>query len=245
MPLGSSLLNYTTGGRRQLWDILLLPSGASQAVISDEQAKFGNTSLKLSAVNTGGSLSNALLGAIDWAGYANGVPLYPYITIEFFFYSGTNASSHVFFDTLNTDTAWEWDYMNDRTSVMSNQDFSGGSEVTDSITSAALTASTWHHIAMVRSQDTWGYWTNGDSQGTFTNTDFRENGNERRFRGAMGGLVRLPWYMDELRISSVARYNPGTNFTPPAAPFVNDLDTVCLYHFEGTNGDTTTQDDNL
>jgi hypothetical protein len=37
-------------------------------------------------------------------------------------------------------------------------------------------------------------------------------------------------WIDEVRLSTVVRY--ASNFTPPAAPFVADGDTVLLYHFD-------------
>lgn len=52
--------------------------------------------------------------------------------------------------------------------------------------------------------------------------------------GAFG--TALDFYMDELRISEVARWTSG--FTPPTAPYVADKDTSLLMHFDGTNGST-------
>ncbi len=39
-------------------------------------------------------------------------------------------------------------------------------------------------------------------------------------------------YIDELRISSVVRYDIGV-YTPPAGAFTSDDDTLGLYHFDG------------
>jgi len=44
-------------------------------------------------------------------------------------------------------------------------------------------------------------------------------------------------YIDELRLSSVARYG-GTSFTEPTANYAADGDTTALLHFDGTNGST-------
>lgn len=43
-------------------------------------------------------------------------------------------------------------------------------------------------------------------------------------------------YVDELRISKTIRYT--ADFTPPAAPFTPDADTVALYHLDEGSGDT-------
>jgi hypothetical protein len=50
-------------------------------------------------------------------------------------------------------------------------------------------------------------------------------------------IESLVGYIDELRISSTARYS-GASFTPPAAAFTPDSNTVFLHHFNGTNGST-------
>ncbi len=41
----------------------------------------------------------------------------------------------------------------------------------------------------------------------------------------------FPGQLDEVRISTVARYLQ--NFTPPTTPFMSDADTIALYHFDG------------
>jgi hypothetical protein len=56
--------------------------------------------------------------------------------------------------------------------------------------------------------------------------------------------TRFNGWMDEIRISNVARYPDGTSFTPPTTPFVNDSDTLLLCHADGTDGSTTFIDDN-
>ena len=47
-------------------------------------------------------------------------------------------------------------------------------------------------------------------------------------------------YMEELRVSSIARYT--ADFTPPTKRFRPDNDTLTLIHFDGKNGDTEAKD---
>ena len=49
-------------------------------------------------------------------------------------------------------------------------------------------------------------------------------------------------YYDEFRISDTVRYT--TSFTAPTAPFVNDANTLLLFHADGTNGSQVFRDDN-
>ena len=51
---------------------------------------------------------------------------------------------------------------------------------------------------------------------------------------ASGSSSRLTGYLDELRISGVARYND--NFTPPAFDFSSDDQTLGLWHFDSSTG---------
>ena len=54
--------------------------------------------------------------------------------------------------------------------------------------------------------------------------------------GASGGTANdFPGQIDEIRISSTARYTAG--FTPPTAPFTLDSSTKSLYHLDGSVAD--------
>ena len=54
--------------------------------------------------------------------------------------------------------------------------------------------------------------------------------------------LHLDGYMDEYRVSNIARYN--ANFTPQTEPFQNDDNTLLLLHMDGTDGSTVFIDDN-
>ena len=57
---------------------------------------------------------------------------------------------------------------------------------------------------------------------------------------ASGSSSRLSGYLDELRISGIARYND--NFTPPEYDFVSDEQTLGLWHFDDLSGNMLSDD---
>jgi glucose/arabinose dehydrogenase len=108
----------------------------------------------------------------------------------------------------------------------------------------------WHHVAVVRSGTTLRLFVDGvlDASGSgpsgnvryrdgrstsFPNSDpFLVLGAEKHDAGA--SFPSFHGWLDELRVSSVARYSSG--FTPPTLPFVTDASTAALYHFDEGNG---------
>jgi hypothetical protein len=106
---------------------------------------------------------------------------------------------------------------------------------------------TWYHIAIVRSGGVWKVFWDGTELSTFTNDfNFTNSGRtEDILHTTIGRFVdvRGSWdgYMDEFRVSKVARYSSA--FSPPTAAFVNDADTLMLLHMNGTNGSTVFTDD--
>lgn len=49
-------------------------------------------------------------------------------------------------------------------------------------------------------------------------------------------------YIDEVRISKVARYDPRNAYSAPKGKFDSDDDTVALWHFDERNRATTFRD---
>lgn len=118
----------------------------------------------------------------------------------------------------------------------------------------------WHHYALVRdlnaSPDRLCLYLDGvgtcyadgsNSQWAHVYEDIRpsdnrdgDDGNNYPFYviGARtSGAGEIEAWIDELRISAVARYR--NNFTPSSAPFVLDANTVMLFHFNEGTGNTT------
>jgi hypothetical protein len=125
-------------------------------------------------------------------------------------------------------------------------------------TGAGITVNTWHHVAFVFnyntsvSNSTVTIYVNGvnkfsqtvGSDGPYIAGDDSTNdiiGFAMGTNGTVSG-DNFQGYIDELRVSKVARYT--ANFTPATTAFVNDADTVLLLHGEGTVGQRIIRDDN-
>lgn len=102
-------------------------------------------------------------------------------------------------------------------------------------------ANTWYHLAMVRSSGTLKIYVNGTSEVSIADTV-----NYTAHRIVIGGYYSTSFTMsghiDEFRISNSARYT--ANFTPQTTPFVNDENTLVLWHMDGTNNSKVIEDDN-
>jgi len=111
------------------------------------------------------------------------------------------------------------------------------------IISSATSDNTWFHWAIVRSSGTITLYLDGTSQGTSSNTVTIGSGSHNQLQfGCLGNAVGdYNGYIDEVRVSKVARYTGA--FTPTASAFTNDYDTVLLLHCDGADGDTTFEDD--
>lgn len=122
-----------------------------------------------------------------------------------------------------------------------------GSNTTDVniVGTTTLSVNTWYHLAIVRSNTTWTVYLNGTSQGSATTANTPQInssnvliGRDRQFAPARD----YDGYMDEIRISNIARYT--SSFTPSASAFTPDDNTMLLLHMDGTNGATAFTDDN-
>ena len=97
-----------------------------------------------------------------------------------------------------------------------------------------LQAGQWYHVAATYANGSAQTFVNGagstsSSVGTLTQGPFL------RF-GGLAGYAFFNGALDEVRISSVVRY--VGNFTPPAAPFVSDANTIGLWSFDEGAGQT-------
>ena len=109
---------------------------------------------------------------------------------------------------------------------------------------AALTATTWHHIAISRTAGVSKLFVDGAQVGS-SYTD----GNDFPTRGitigaAFDGNSEINGFIDEVRVSKgTSRYNAG--FTPTTVQFLADEFTSLLLHMEGANGASVFADDSI
>lgn len=176
-------------------------------LISDEQSKFGGTSLKVaSAPSTGGAVyfeSGFTFGNQDF-------------TLDFWFYT-TNTTSAQCVLSFNYRSLGL--YVNSYTNVGSNLASSSGSwAVTRSVTLQQSIANSWHHLAFVRNGSEFYYFIDGVKLDTFewsgsfapmTRMSFGTNSNDQTsWRG----------YIDEFRLK-IGEAVWTSEFTPPTEPY--------------------------
>jgi hypothetical protein len=85
---------------------------------------------------------------------------------------------------------------------------------------AAFTATTWHHVAVVRNSGTWKLYVDGTSGGTSTTSGTYNfaNTSDFRFGENLSGSYDWKGYIQDPRFTlGLARYT--SNFTPPTAEF--------------------------
>ena len=101
----------------------------------------------------------------------------------------------------------------------------------------------WHHVAVVREGDnSWDLYVDGTSEYSGTGMTGNITGVSDIVIGrrADSDSYYLNGYLDEIRVSKVARYT--SNFTPSTTAFDDDNDTILLIHSDTTNNSTTFTD---
>ena len=100
---------------------------------------------------------------------------------------------------------------------------------------SAISLNTWTHYAIVRYNNVCTMYKNGTSVGTPKDVG---SASQNSTRGPIIGEVAngdndFDGYMDEIRLSNVARYTG--NFTAPTSPFTSDSNTVLLIQSNASN----------
>ena len=137
--------------------------------------------------------------------------------------------------------------------VISQNVFHYGTSTNSGTYSSGMSTGTWTHVALVRNSGTIKIYYDGVEKASVSNTSNYTIGSIKPAIGVfdryihtsppLGGRFLWDGWIDELRISTIARYTSG--FTPPTSAFTNDTDTLILYHFNGTDGSTTFTDDRI
>ena len=108
---------------------------------------------------------------------------------------------------------------------------------------SVLSANTWYHVALSRDTANNLYlFVDGSLEATATSTANTTNGESLTIGGKTGVASNsIRGYIDEARVSSVARYTAG--FTPLTVSFNSDLSTTVLIHGDGADTSIDIKDD--
>jgi len=102
------------------------------------------------------------------------------------------------------------------------------------LSSTRISANVWTMISVEREGSVHRLYINGVLEASSSTANRPDNG---VFAIGRNGFGDFNGYIDELRLSSVARYG-GTSFTEPTENYAVDSDTTALLHFDGANGST-------
>lgn len=202
--------------------------------LSNSSAKFGSTSL------FGSTTLNTLIKVTPFSDFAFGTGDF---TIEFWFNPATVTIGQTLFGLRppSTNGLYPCVYMN------TNGILSYYVLTADKIVSPinGIVANTWQSCSVVRKTGQTKMYINGTQTGsTYADTNNYSAGGCTIAANdfLMNGGYQLRGYMDELRVSNIARYSG--NYTPATEPFIDDANTLLLLHFEGANNSFVFVDDN-
>ena len=104
-----------------------------------------------------------------------------------------------------------------------------------------LVVDTWYHVALSRTTTSTKLFLNGTQEGSVY-SDSSDYGSTKPIRigGDYAGSAITTGYVDDFRVSNTARYT--TAFTAPVGVLQGDVDAKLLIHFDGTDGQTYTED---
>ena len=194
-------------------------SASGNAALSTDQAKFGASSLELDGTDDFvDSTSNINLSSTDftidvWI-RPNSVTGYKGI-----WQSGTSTTMQSYL--LGNAVYWS---VNPSTIIT---------------TAVTVNANEWTMLSYERQGNTHRLYKNGTLEDTATTSNKQDNG---RFSIGENGFGDFNGYIDEFRLSNIARYG-GSSFTEPTGAFVPDSNTTFLLHMDGANGSTNIVDD--
>jgi hypothetical protein len=111
----------------------------------------------------------------------------------------------------------------------------------DRITGSTLNSNVWYHVALCRSAGTTRLFIDGVRVGNpYVDANNYGTSQALSIGSRFDGGNEFAGHFDEFRVSNTDRYS--TNFTPRNGFFQGDANTRLLLHFEGTDGQTYTED---
>lgn len=147
--------------------------------------------------------------------------------------------------TTYTTNAWSFgDRWDDNPTKLAFAPFNFSGTARLLVSTSTINNNTWYAVAVTRQGSTWRMFINGNLEATNTWAGSLDGGSNNLITvgRADAGTTTYNGYIDELRISNIARYT--ANYTPATQPFTNDANTRMLLHCDGINGSTSFPDDN-
>ena len=201
------------------------------AEISTAQAQFGPSSLDVTATN------NAAVTA-ETSGFGFGTGDF---TVEGWFYFPSFSSSRFIWDFRSTA---------DTDSRLSLEETGGGGLAVNigttqvaASTGSPLSVNTWHHIAVARDGTDFHLYVDGIEEDLVTNSTDLGNSGTLHLGADYTDSSGMTGYVDDFRVTKGASKYTGATYTVPTAALTSDSNTSIMLHFDGANGDTSTEDD--
>lgn len=241
MPIGAFKLNGI--GR------YLAPTGRTAktivtegtAAVSTAQSKFGGASALVGSAGT--NLNGIYVAGAgctdirDWTTYT-GFTVECWVRHTSFNYVDDGGFPSMIGIMERSDYPLTWSFGADRNGAIGFH-YYNGSYISIKSANAQVTTNTWYHMAAVKNGSTVKVYLNGVEKASATISGTPQLITRPLSIGSYYRVGALA-YIDEIRISKVARYTAA--FTPSASAFSNDTDTLFLCHADGANGSTTFTD---
>jgi len=189
-------------------------SASGNAALSTDQAKFGASSLELDGTDDFvDSISNINLSSTDF-------------TVDLWI-RPDNVTGYKGIWQSGTSTT-------EQSYLLGNQVYWTVNPSTIITTSVTVSAGVWTMLSYERQGNTHRIYKNGTLEDTVSTGNKQDNG---LFSIGKNGFGDFDGYIDEVRVSDIARYG-GSSFTEPTSAFSVDSDTIALLHFDGADGST-------
>lgn len=166
-------------------------------------------------------------------------------TVETFFYSTGNNTTY---DVILGRQQWgvqDWVISIDTGKAFGSITYDGvhgGTQSVNLTSATTITPNVWHHVALVANGTQFSLYLDGRLEATSTQSGpiFNSGTGTRVFMARKQNSTQSAVFhgsVDEARISNVARYS-GSIYTIPTAAFVNDANTLALWHLDDASGTT-------